>query len=145
MSLQHSFPNLLPGSYQVTSPPSLDYNRIAWAAGDDQRWWWPDDDSHWPGDRRDRSASAFCQSYGTLGYVPTDNSSLEPGLEKIALYADRGRVTHAARQLANGRWTSKLGMDVDIEHDLPGLEGPVYGKVIQILMRRLAERTDSAP
>ena len=44
MSLESSFPNLKADGYQVTSPQSLEYNCIAWAAGDNTQWWWPDDD-----------------------------------------------------------------------------------------------------
>jgi hypothetical protein len=45
-------------------------------------------------------------------------------------------VKHAARQLPTGRWTSKLGKAVDIEHDTPeGVTGPVYGAVVKFLRR----------
>jgi len=43
--------------------------------------------------------------------------------------------THAARQLENGRWTSKLGELEDIEHDLHHLASGAYGAVVQILKR----------
>ncbi|TAF36353.1 MAG: hypothetical protein EAZ69_10585 [Oscillatoriales cyanobacterium] len=46
-----------------------------------------------------------------------------------------GIPTHAARQLANGKWTSKLGWLEDIEHELDGLTGDRYGVVGQILKR----------
>jgi hypothetical protein len=39
------------------------------------------------------------------------------GWQTIALYSADGELTHAARRLDNGRWTSKLGPDIDIEHD----------------------------
>jgi hypothetical protein len=60
---------------------------------------------------------------------------LEPGLEKIAIFAKGGRPTHAARQLGSGRWTSKLGRAEDIEHDLRALEGEAYGAVAFFLQR----------
>ena len=67
------------------------------------------------------------------------NASLEPGFEKVALYADRNEeVTHAARQTADGSWTSKLGEWEDIAHkSLEALCGdePAYGTVAQILKR----------
>jgi hypothetical protein len=59
------------------------------------------------------------------------DDSLESQYEKVALFAKDGRVTHAARQLPSGRWTSKLGSDVDIEHELYAIEGEVYGTVVQ--------------
>jgi hypothetical protein len=44
--------------------------------------------------------------------------------------------THAARQLDNGKWTSKLGQLEDIEHEsLEALSGAVYGSVVQVLKK----------
>jgi hypothetical protein len=61
--------------------------------------------------------------------------------EKVALYGSTFLYTHAARQLLNGKWTSKLGRSVDIEHDTPDdLAGGVYGEVQQY-MRRAIRRT----
>ncbi len=61
-------------------------------------------------------------------------------MQKIALYAkivdQMEGVTHAARQLPCGKWTSKLGDWEDIVHPkLDALEGPEYGKVICYLSR----------
>ncbi|MDA2915927.1 hypothetical protein MYX64_03665 [Nitrospinae bacterium AH_259_B05_G02_I21] len=72
-----------------------------------------------------------------LGYRVCPEAGLEEGYEKIAIYASRGGATHAARQLENGKWTSKLGENIDIEHTLAGLEGPDYGEVVRILKREL--------
>lgn len=53
-----------------------------------------------------------------------------------------GSPTHAARQLPDGTWTSKLGKDVDISHDsLDGLSGDRYGTPALILRRREGEGT----
>ncbi len=82
---------------------------------------------------------AFVAAFATLGYEPCSEEVSEPGWEKVALYAsDDGISTHAARQIADGRWSSKLGRAQDIEHDLRALEGADYGKVVQILRRRIA-------
>ena len=54
-------------------------------------------------------------------------------MQKIAIYLNSSNSpTHVARQLLDGRWTSKLGSYEDIEHSrLAGLEGldPAYGAV----------------
>jgi hypothetical protein len=72
----------------------------------------------------------------SLGYAESATPVPGPGLEKVALYADaNGCPTHVARQLPNGRWTSKLGELEDIEHDLPALEGDLYGSVTLVLKR----------
>jgi hypothetical protein len=74
------------------------------------------------------------------GYVVGSDESLEPGFEKVALFADAaGKPTHAARQLPSGAWTSKLGIAVDIEHELHALEGEFYGEVVLILRRPLPQ------
>jgi hypothetical protein len=54
------------------------------------------------------------------------------------LFADAdGTPSHAARQLRDGTWTSKLGMSEDIQHALEDLTGEVYGSVVHILKRVL--------
>lgn len=134
------FPRLRGAIYRLTSPAADSYNCIAWAVGDTSRWWWPDDPvrTYWPVDApRLETLAAFGDAFATLGYVPCEQADLESGFEKIALYAadTDGVPTHAARQLNNGRWTSKLGALEDIEHALEDLTGNVYGSVIQIFKR----------
>ena len=56
--------------------------------------------------------------------------TLESGFEKVALYGSGFMYTHAARQLPDGRWTSKLGQKEDITHNTPDdVAGGVYGEV----------------
>jgi hypothetical protein len=79
--------------------------------------------------------AAFVAAFGTLGYQPCEASAAEPGYQKIALYALGGNPTHAAHQLSDGRWSSKLGRPVDVAHRLDALDGPLYGKVVLFLRR----------
>lgn len=82
------------------------------------------------------TVSAFLAAFVLVGYVPCAGEDVEPGFEKVALFADAfGKPKHAARQLATGRWTSKLGRMEDIEHELRDLESAVYGSVVLILKR----------
>jgi hypothetical protein len=61
-------------------------------------------------------------------------------LYRIVLYIKDGKPTHAARQLPTGKWTSKLGSDIDIEHDYPEvLNGQDYG-IASIFMKRKNEK-----
>lgn len=138
---ENKFPNLYHTEYSVTSKQSTSYNCFAWAAGEDNRWWSPIDPDnmyYWvEGVIAELTMSAFIQAYKSLGYKLCDNSELEVGFEKIAIYATSdGEPTHAARQLFNGKWTSKLGRWEDIEHELEGLTGEMYGSVQQILKRQ---------
>ena len=142
MALDQFFPDLARTGYSITSPASADYNCIAWAAGVADEWWWPDPmgTNPWPtGVRREESVAAFIELFQSFGYVPCPDDSLEAGFEKVALYALAGAPKHAARQLASGRWTSKLGPLEDIEHSLDGLAGIWYGTVVQILRRPLSK------
>ena len=136
--LERAFPRLRGSGYKLTSKDTPSYNCIAWAAGDNRRWWWPlNPDGFWPdGVPRTVTMNAFVQAYETVGFVPCRDSRLDRGFEKIALYADADGVPkHAARQLPNGKWTSKLGPSVDIEHTLIALQGQAYGQ-ISIFLRR---------
>jgi len=137
-------PNLTDGFWLATSPVDPTYNCIAWAADDNENWWWPSGcpEDYWPpGAPLENTVEAFIIAYGTRGYVPCGmDSSYESGFEKVALYASERFGTlkpqHAARQLDNGCWTSKLGPEEDIEHHmLMDVESPVYGKVVCILKR----------
>ena len=136
---ESNFPNLQEANYLVTSEATPQYNCIAWAAGEDGRWWWPDSmiQAYWPPDiPREETLEAFIQAYAKLGYKLCESDEFEPAFEKIALFASPDGVpTHAARQLRNGNWTSKLGSREDIEHSLKDLEGPKYGTVVRFLRR----------
>lgn len=91
---------------------------------------------YWPaGIPRELTIKAFTDAYAIQGYTPCADGSLEPGIEKIALFAVPGPggyvPTHAALQLANGEWTSKLGPFEDIVHKaVDDVSGPVYGRVV---------------
>ncbi len=133
------FPNAEAEGYDETSPATRAYNCIAYAAGDTTKWWWPDSapHAHWPKDiPQSETVEAFLECYGGLGYETCNDGQFEEGFEKVAIYALNNVVTHAALQLQNGRWTSKLGKDIDIEHHtLEILAGPHYGQVVRYLRR----------
>lgn len=144
MTLYELFPRLTPGNHRVTSPATPDYNCVAWSAGDTERWWWPG--AYWPINipPGDYGIGVLEQAMNALGYEDCGTLDLrpEPGFEKIALYGNSFLFTHAARQLPTGKWTSKLGKMVDIEHDTPDdVAGSDYGEVVEIMKRPLATTT----
>jgi len=144
LMLLAEFPKLAQVRFEVTSAQTSEYNCIAWAASETHRAWWPDKMKigYWPkGIPREVTLKAFIQAYETLGYRPCEmNTSLELGKEKIAIFVGyAGRPTHAARQLENGDWTSKLGRNFDISHELLGVTGGEYGDVAQIMDRPRAQ------
>lgn len=147
--LQIAFPGLRTTSFRVTSSTDPLYNCIAWAAGVSTDWWWPLEDERrffWPAAvPREITLSAFILAFQTLGYSICDHDAFEPGFEKVALFADELRTpTHAARQLANAKWTSKLGQSEDIEHDLRALEGAIYGSVASLMKRPMTASENGA-
>jgi hypothetical protein len=136
MITRQDFPYLTEENHRVTSPPSADYNCVAWSAADTEHWWQPG--VYWPVETQpgDYGFGALAQAFETLGYFPCDDHHLEPGFEKVALYGSSAYYTHAARQLPDGGWTSKLGRSEDIEHETPhDLAGGVYGQVVQFMKR----------
>jgi len=131
-----AFPNLDPRRTNVTSPVDRRYNCIAWAVGENKRWWWPSPYSYWPtGVARLVTVDAFVAAYATIGFRPVAKSDWGDSDDCLALYTLNSVPTHAARRLPNGKWTSKCGQNVDIEHDLADLDGPLYGTATHFFLR----------
>ena len=132
-----AFPRSTAAHCRRTSLADVTYNCVAWAAGDTSRWWqsgvyWPV-----PTSRTDYGIGSLERALQSLGYEVCRDESLEPDFEKVAIYGFGFFYTHAARQLPNGKWTSKLGKAEDIEHDSPDdIAGGIYGEVVQFMRRR---------
>jgi hypothetical protein len=58
--------------------------------------------------------------FAGLGYEQCDDSSVEAGCQKVALYETQDVWTHAATQMPNGAWRSKMGEGPVIEHQAGG-------------------------
>lgn len=147
------FPDLTDADYIGTSPLTRRYNCIAWSIGNTAAKWWPDPwgvGAWTPGLPRTGNVAAFVTMYEARGYQICPDGSLEAGFEKIALYTVPGPMglilpTHAAYQLANGNWTSKLGDFEDIEHfQVEKLNGPRYGSV-HLYMKRPRQPRPAPP
>ncbi|MCI0461253.1 MAG: hypothetical protein L0Z62_30260 [Gemmataceae bacterium] len=140
MILSSQFPRLTATNHRITSAADPRYNCIAWSAGDTGRWWQPG--VFWPvaTPPDDFGLGALERAFQSLGYQDCGmDSLLEPGFEKVALFGSLLLYTHAARQLPDGRWTSKLGREEDIEHETPDdVAGGVYGAVIKVMKRPAA-------
>jgi hypothetical protein len=138
MISEKAFPRLTPANWRVTSPATTDYNCVAWSMGDVERWWQPG--VYWPipAPEGDYGIGVLEQAFLSLGYRDSADGSLEEGFVKVALYGSSLLYAHAARQLPNGKWTSKLGRAEDIEHDTPDdVAGGLYGEVVQFMRRPL--------
>jgi hypothetical protein len=136
--------SLSPITCVVTSPPTIVYDSVAWAADEDARVWAPDLElgtCYWPpGVPQERTLNAFTKLFMSMGYeilLNTQPYELESDFQRIAIYIDsRDRPTHVARQLPTGKWTSKLPSREDIQHDSPAcLEGTYFGYVAKTMRR----------
>ena len=139
MWIDKLFPQLESEGYEVTSEPDYEYNCVAYAAGETDRWWshLEENGYYWPDYA---SRTGFIQSlvevFTGLGYEPCSDANAESGFRKVALYSKQGDWTHVAVQLPDGHWHSKLGLGEDIRHRMPeSLTGESYGEV-HCIMRR---------
>lgn len=137
---KQGFPSITEHNLTITSPCTVKYNCIAWAASEDIRWWWPDPmgSYYWPPNvQRAEAIDAFIEAYGTLGYEVCADGNPEEGFEKIMIYLKDNKPTHAARLIDGELWTSKLGQAHDISHGHDLLNGPIYGKPAIYMKRRI--------
>lgn len=135
--LAREFRRLSYEGFEIVGEPSKRYNCIAYAAGDTTNPWSHHEDDYWP-EYATRSADiqSLVAVFAGLGFVQCEDSSLEKGYEKVALFEKQEEWMHAALQTPNGRWRSKMGQGPVIEHRTPeSLSGGMYGNPT-IYMRR---------
>lgn len=125
------FPQFNKQNHNVTSDDDAKYNCIAFAAGFTDRRMWPifHPDFWWPRNVPCvETVSAFVTLFESHGYVICSDGSYEIGKEKIGIWTKKdGTPTHAARQLSNTKWASKLGRWYDIEHQRDAVSDGEYG------------------
>jgi hypothetical protein len=146
MVVLDDFPNTKFEPFEQASDVDLKYNCIAWAANDYQRWYEPDPFGiyFWPKKiPREYSISSYVALFKLLGYEICENGDYEIGFEKVAVYSKDNIPTHAARQLDNGLWTSKLGKNIDVVHSLFSIMNGSYGNVAQYLKRPKINTTNN--
>ncbi|TDX84410.1 DUF7689 domain-containing protein [Epilithonimonas xixisoli] len=139
LSIPEHFPNTKIEPLIITSPITNDYNCIAWAFGCSNLWFWPDSEGlyFWPKEiPRECTKEAFIKLYELIGYEVCFDESFEEGKEKVVIYLNSNEEpTHAAKQIDNNFWSSKLGPHNDVSHSLFALEDGVYGNA-RIFMKR---------
>lgn len=130
------FPKLTADNFRALSPPTQDYNCIAWTVGKRDEWLWPG-----------TTVEAFDDLYARHGYEPLAGPDVthDPAVDKIAIYGIRPAsggssrepvVTHGAVMNDDGRWTSKMGNLPLIEHEDPTVvEGSSYGELLRVYAR----------
>lgn len=133
-----AFPKLASEDFEVAERPSEQYNCIAYTAGDTSKWWDHNKNHYWPAHAtRSNSIESLVEVFAGLGFEPCPDGRVEEGYQKVALYEEQGEWTHAALQMPNGRWRSKMGQGPVIEHQNPeSLSDGPYGNVA-FYMRRV--------
>jgi hypothetical protein len=147
-SIEIDFPAAAADGYILTSAETPDYNCVAWANGLDDVNMWPTFDeipgNYWPaGAPKEQTLEAFVAAFKLEGWDDAgQDGAVEPDYEKVAIYLKNSEVTHMARQLPDGTWTSKLGPNKDISHSTlaalaSSAAGPsLYGDVVRFLRRK---------
>jgi hypothetical protein len=139
--VDQGWPNLASQGVTYKSCPDGFYNCVAWAAEVNDDWWWPpgESDGFWPDghDRSDLGRGNFIGVFEeVLGYRVCADGVLEDGYQKVVIYERDGIVTHMARQLSDGQWTSKMGIWEDVTHQsLEAMAGGEYGDVVVYMKR----------
>jgi hypothetical protein len=128
-----AFPKL-ESTYKIIGHATKDYNCIAWSLSITTKWVWPG-----------AGQGDFDTLDGQYGYKRMSklDFSLQPGVEKVVLYGKKvnGKMemTHQARQMKDGTWTSKLGEMALIKHATPdSLNGPDYGQPVAVYYRKVS-------
>ncbi|HFA48791.1 MAG TPA: hypothetical protein ENJ95_07225 [Bacteroidetes bacterium] len=91
--------------------------------------YWP------PGLPREETLDSFVLLFRSEGFEICNDGLWEQGFQKIAIFVKDDLPTHAARQLSDGNWTSKLGVLEDVRHSLQAISGGLYGEV-SVFMKR---------
>jgi hypothetical protein len=119
------------------------------AVGDETKFWWPADMGYWPRrpscDTVEEIVSVLIEQFGYTECGDGDDGSFEKGKRKIAIFADKHNVPqHVAFQpLRTGsrtrRWKSKMGFNVDMEHELWAVAGDKFGEPVKFMCKDIAE------
>ena len=128
--LIREFPYLARENFTIIAPASGQYNCIAYAVGDTSQPWSDEPGDYWPPEvARNPTVQGLENLFRWLRYQKCHSPRLEADYQKVALYGSTGLWKHAALQMPNGRWRSKLGIGPLIEHETPrGLSGETYGR-----------------
>ena len=139
--IEQMFPGLRGTPWAIKSRKTKRYNCFAWAAREKHRRWDFAKGAYWPpGVHRLSGIAYLVGAYLAEGFSVCHQAACQKydsTSDSIVLY-ERNRIgTHAARLLANGRWSSKLGDIEDVQHQTPeALSGTRYGGPIVYMKRK---------
>ena len=114
--------------------------------GDDTRVWWPGCRAYWPNSPSEDTVEELRRVLRQFGYAECEDGSFEKGTRKVAIFADdHGVPTHVAFQpeftsSPRRRWKSKMGKNINMEHELLAVESKLYGNPVQYMSRKIRPR-----
>lgn len=128
----------------IPNSESMEYNCISHTLNINNDISWPfDNNNYWPVSRN-LTKESFDKFYEFHGFEKMNllDFSYDSKYIKVALYTNKGIPTHAAIQVDEFFWESKIGELGIIKHDLFEIEDNVYGEVAQIY-RKLKTTNES--
>jgi hypothetical protein len=129
-----SFPHLTEDNHKPTShatphptkvtKPFVLYNCFAFAVDDRTKFWWPGGDGYWPRDGSQETVDELVAVLMDHGYTRCEDGHHVPGVQKVAIFTNADIPVHVAVQPSSrdGIWKSKMGYNIDMEHDLHAIE-----------------------
>lgn len=139
--LEKKFPGLGGTPWAIKSRRTKRYNCLAWAAREKHRRWDFAKGAYWPPGVKRASGIAYLvgafQAEGFSVCNENDCQAYDSTADSIVVYEMNRIGTHAARLLANGMWSSKLGDLEDVQHKTPeDISGIIYGNPIVYMKRK---------
>ncbi|MGZ5481192.1 MAG: DUF7689 domain-containing protein [Pyrinomonadaceae bacterium] len=139
--IEQLFPKLCGTPWAIKSRKTRRYNCLAWAAREKHRRWDFTKGAYWPpGVKRLSGIAYLVGAYLAEGFSVSNQSacqSYDSTSDSIVLYERNLIGMHAARLLANGMWSSKLGDLEDVQHKTPeDISGTRYGNPIVYMKRK---------
>lgn len=123
-------------NYQIlegTSSPH--YNCISHTLNIKNKWSWPksvDSDNYWPISNISETIDAFDEFYEYHGFTKTNMNKIYLGKNKIVLYSIGEIPKHAALQIKDDLYESKMGRGEIIRHDPFDIENSIYGNIVRL-------------
>jgi hypothetical protein len=119
------FSRLRRGAFLVIGPVDPNYNCIGHADGTQEI------------GCVDESTEAYVEHFRERGFVECDQPASESTDAIVAIFAHGDRACHVALRV-KGKWTSKIGGAVTIQHELDDLCGDKsteYGRVVRYMKK----------
>lgn len=124
------FPHLNVDTARETSIATQCYNCIAWTLGITDDWIWPE--GHGLSDETSTTVADFDDFYKQLGYKRNTKNDATIAIFEKKSTSGKPYVTHGSviQPTHRGRWESKLGAFIRMQHDEDSLVGNQYGNVL---------------